>query len=110
MFYADHDLKLDDALAQAEQEAVTRQDVHTHDTLAWVFYKMGRYDEAWQHAQQATRLGSKDPLILFHAGMIASKVNQPERAKALLTQALTQNPHFHVLYADVAQQTLKTLN
>ena len=109
MFYADHNIKLDQALEQAEAEAVTRKDIHTNDTLSWVFYNMGRYDEAWQHSLEATKLGTKDPLILFHAGMIAARVGQPEKAKALLTETLNRNPHFNVHYADIAAQALKDL-
>jgi tetratricopeptide (TPR) repeat protein len=110
LFYADHDIKLDEALALAHKEFEVRHDVYTWDALAWALYKNGKYQEASDAMDHALRPGAKDALLLFHSGMIASRLGQPSAAKERLQMALSINPHFHVLYADVARQQLKTLN
>ncbi len=43
-FYADHDRKLPEALAMAEAEYKATPNVFAADTLAWCYYKNGRYD------------------------------------------------------------------
>jgi tetratricopeptide (TPR) repeat protein len=109
LFYADHDLKLDEALALAHKEFEVRHDIYTWDALAWALYKSGKYQEASEAIENALRPGTRDALLLFHAGMIASRMGQAMRAKDTLQEALSINPQFHVIYADVARQQLKTL-
>src|SRR6202044_675657 len=46
LFYADHDMKLAEALALAHKEFEVRHDIYTWDALAWAFYKNGKYQEA----------------------------------------------------------------
>ncbi|HEX9385979.1 MAG TPA: tetratricopeptide repeat protein [Anaerolineales bacterium] len=55
------------------------------------------------------KLGTKDALKLFHAGLIALKLGDDTQARKYLEQALTINPHFSILYADQARRTLQTL-
>jgi hypothetical protein len=38
-FYADHDMKLEDALALARSESEIRHDIYGYDILAWALYK-----------------------------------------------------------------------
>jgi tetratricopeptide (TPR) repeat protein len=109
LFYADHDIKLGEALALAHKEFEVRHDVYTWDALAWALYKNGKYQEANDAMENALRPGTRDALLLFHAGMIAGRMGQPAQAKERLEQALAINPHFHVIYADIARQQLKTL-
>jgi Tfp pilus assembly protein PilF len=42
--------------------------------------------------------------------MILGRVGQSSQAKERLQTALSINPHFHVIYSEVAQQQLKTLD
>jgi tetratricopeptide (TPR) repeat protein len=110
LFYADHDIKLDEALALAHKEFEVRHDIYTWDALAWALYKNGKYQDASDAIDNALRPGVKDALLLFHAGMIASRSGQTAQAKERLQAALRINPHFHVIYSGVAQQQLKTLD
>jgi tetratricopeptide (TPR) repeat protein len=41
MFWADHDTRLDEALAVARSECEARRDIYTADLLAWCLYKKG---------------------------------------------------------------------
>jgi tetratricopeptide (TPR) repeat protein len=109
LFYADHDIKLDEALALAHKEFEVRHDIYTWDALAWVLYKNGKYQEASDAIDHALRPGTRDALLFFHAGLIAGRLGQTDQAKDRLQTALSINPHFHVIYADVARQQLKTL-
>ncbi len=109
LFYADHDIKLDESLVLARKEFEVRHDIYTWDALAWALYKNGNYQEASDAMENALRPGTRDALLLFHAGMIAGKMGQTELAKQRLLMALRINPQFHVIYAGVAAQRLKEL-
>jgi tetratricopeptide (TPR) repeat protein len=109
LFYADHDIKLDEALALAHKEFEVRHDIYTWDALAWALYKNGKYQEASDAMEHASRPGTRDALLLFHAGMIASGLGQTSQARERLQAALSINPGFHVIYAGVARQQLKAL-
>jgi tetratricopeptide (TPR) repeat protein len=110
LFYADHDIKLDEALTLAHKEFEVRHDIYTWDALAWALYKNGKYQEASDAMDHAFRPGARDALLFFHAGMILSRLGQSSQAKERLQTALSINPQFHVIYADVARQKLKTLD
>ncbi len=110
LFYADHDIKLEECVALAKKELEARQDIYTWDVRAWALYKNGRYQDAEAAARQALRMGTKDSLLLFHAGMIYKHLGDSPRAKDYLQRALALNPHFHVIYAEVAEQTLRGLS
>jgi tetratricopeptide (TPR) repeat protein len=109
LFYADHDLKLAEALDLAQKELEVRHDVYTWDVLAWALYKNSRLTEAAQASEKAMRFGTRDSLLLFHAGMIAERMGQPEQARNELKTALQINPHFHLIYANAAHQRLEAL-
>lgn len=106
MFWADHDTKLDDALAVARSERVARKDIYTADLLAWCLYKKGRYAEAKAATDEALLLGTRDPKLLFHAGMIADALGDRAGGAKYLRQALAINPSFDVLQAEEAKRVL----
>jgi len=109
LFYADHNMKLPEALDLAQKEFEVRHDVYTYDALAWALYKNGGYAEAAEASEKARRFGTRDPLLLFHAGMIAKRMGQAENARGQLQEALQINPHFHLTYAATAQQQLNAM-
>lgn len=109
LFYADHNLKLSAALDLARRELEVRRDIYTYDVLAWSLYKNGKNPEAVEAISKALAQGTKDAQILFHAGMIYEKSGDAVKAKSYLRQALETNPHFHILYSDLAKETLARL-
>jgi tetratricopeptide (TPR) repeat protein len=109
IFYADHDVKLTEALDLAQKELEVRKDVYTWDALAWALYKNGKLTEAAQASEKALQFGSRDSLLLFHAGMIAEGQGKRGQARSELKEALQINPHFHLIYASAAQQKLADL-
>lgn len=106
LFWADHDVRLDDALAAAEREREMRNDVYTCDILAWCLYKKGRYDEAKTAIAEAMRLGTRDPRILYHAGMIENKIGDRQNALKNLKMSLQINPTFDLLQAAAAREAI----
>ncbi len=110
LFYADHDRKLPEAIDLAQKELEVRHDIYTWDALAWALYKNGKLTEAADASDKALKFGTRDPLLLFHSGMIAAGLGHREQARSELQQALNINPHFHLTYADAAQQRLAALD
>ena len=108
-FYADHETKLDAALALARAEYEVRRDVYGHDVLAWALYKSGRWQESLAPMEEALKLGTRDAKLFFHAGMIHRAAGNTVRAREYLARALATNPHFHVLHAAVAARALDEL-
>ena len=109
LFWADHDMRLDEALAAAERERSIRNDVYTCDVLAWCLYKKGRYDEAKSAMSEAMRLKTSDSRLFYHAGMIALATNDTQKGAEYLKQALDINPQFDILQADAAREKLNAL-
>ncbi len=109
LFYADHDLKLPQALALAQQELAVRRDIFGYDALAWALYRNGRLAEARQAMEQALALGTQHASLFYHAGMVYYALGEREQARVYLERALELNPHFSFLLADSARLTLKEL-
>ena len=108
-FYLDHDRHLPEALREAEAVYPIRKTVFVADTLAWGYYKNGRYPDARKMIRQALRVKTPDAHILFHAGMIAAKVRDRPGAQRYLYRALSLNSRFHPLFAELAAETLKQM-
>jgi tetratricopeptide (TPR) repeat protein len=106
LFYADHDLKLQESLALAQMELEVRRDIYTWDVLAWSLFKNDRLQQAAEAISHALEQGTKDPQLFFHAGMIYKSLGDSAKATSYLKRALDINPHFHVLYSDAASEAL----
>ena len=109
VYYTEHGIHLPEALEIAQREVAVRDDIYAEDTLAWAAAANGYWQEAQQAVQRATRYGTEDALLQFHAGMIALHGGKQEEAIKRLTQAVSLNPHFHPKYADEAHQVLAKL-
>jgi tetratricopeptide (TPR) repeat protein len=108
-FYADRDRHLPEALRMAEEEYKTRKNVFVADTLAWCYYKNGRYDEAKETIEKALAQKTPEAGIAFHAGMIYAKLGRRALAQQYLYAAQSRNPNFSPTDAPVCAETLKAL-
>lgn len=115
---ADLDLALIDAdvsrpsaddIARARAAREQRPGVVGDDVLGWVLTRAERCDEGLRLARRSLRLGTRDALMLFHAGMAARCAGQPEEATRRLRAALELNPQFSVRWAPVARRALQEL-
>ena len=110
LFWADHDMRLDEALEIMRRERGARGDIFTADALAWCLYKRGQLTEARESIEQAMRLGTRDARIFYHAGMIYDALGDRGRAVRYLKLALDTDFSFDVLQAHVARRKLDGLN
>ena len=93
LFEADHGDKAM-ALTLAKAAYAERRTVRTADALAWATYKEGAIARALKLVREATRLGSRDPVILYHAGMIEAVAGLRAAAIRDLRLALRLDPGF----------------
>lgn len=111
LYTADHGRAEDlpTALEHARAGVAARPSIISWDVLAWTLYRSGELDEAAEASAQALRLGTRNALMHFHAGMIAAARGENEQAISHLKTALEINPYFSVRYAPEARATLERL-
>ena len=76
LFYADHDLKADEAYALAAREYEARRDIYGADAVAWTALKAGKLTEAQAAIKEALKLGTRDAKLFYHAGLIARAASE----------------------------------
>lgn len=108
-FYADHDMKLPEALKMAEEEYATRKNVYQADTLAWCYFKNGHLEEARKMIKIALSHNTPDSLFYYHKGMIEARAGNREAAQLALYTAASLNPNFDVMQTPIATKTLAEL-
>ncbi|MGI9106998.1 MAG: tetratricopeptide repeat protein [Pyrinomonadaceae bacterium] len=106
LFYADHDLKAEEAYALAAKEYEARRDIYGADALAWTALKAGKLDAAQAAIKEALRLQTADARLLYHAGMIARAAGDKNGARDYLKRALALSPQFDPLQAKIAREAL----
>lgn len=109
LFDADRGRNLSAAVARAQEGFARQPSVTAADVLSWTLYQSGQYDAAGEASKQALRLGTRDALMLFHAGMIEARLGETAAAVHHLESALHLNPYFSVHYAEQARDTLREL-
>ncbi len=106
LFYANHNLNLEKSLVMAQKELENRKDIYAYDTYAWALYKNKRYSQAAEIMKGAIRLGTRDAMLYYHAGMIYQALGEDKEAEQMLSQALAINPHFDLMQAPIARRAL----
>lgn len=109
LFLLDAGRRVPEILAAAERDLGTRRDVYGHDLLAWALHRSGRHSEARAAMAPALSRGTRDPLLLFHAGMIENALGNHDRARTLLDEALDIDGAFHPVHARTARSTRSCL-
>ena len=106
LFNADHGDRPQLALEQARAAYGQRPGIYGADVLAWALYKNGEFAEAQRAIEEALRLGTRDALLYYHAGIIYAALGDAAQAEMLLAQALAINPYFNTLQAPIAGEKL----
>ena len=83
--------------------------VRSADALGWALTRAGHPREGLAFAHRALRLGSRDPLFLFHAGLAARGAGQRAEARRLLAASIRLNPRFSPLWGPAARRALRGL-
>lgn len=59
-----------EALDLARAAFARGRSVHAHDALGWALHRTGDHRAALRHARAATRLGTAEPVIWLHRGLV----------------------------------------
>jgi tetratricopeptide (TPR) repeat protein len=106
LFLADHGRDTALAVSLAANELQTRKDVYGYDTYAWALHADGQNAAALMHMTEALRLGTTDPKLLLHAGLIELANGMTAQGRAHLEQALALHPSVSPLVIDAARTAL----
>lgn len=106
LFFAVKNRDLDEALTLAKSEMEQRPGVYTRDAYAWALYRKGQLPEARAQIDEATRLGTKDAQLLYHAGAIRIAMGERPAGEKLVRRALALNPRFDPTGAPEAEALL----
>jgi len=90
--YAEKGINLEDAHSLINRALDLKPDSgYIIDSLGWVFYKLGKYDEALKNLLRASEIVKDDPVILEHVGDVYNSVGQKENAKKYWEKAIELN-------------------
>lgn len=91
--YVEMGENLDEALNMIERAVAERPDSgHITDSLGWVLYRLGRYQEAVSHMERATELLPVDPIVNDHLGDVYWAVGRRLEAEFQWKRALSFDP------------------
>ncbi|EAT12852.1 tetratricopeptide repeat protein [Bermanella marisrubri] len=102
---ADRTSRLQEALTYIEKALqLAPKDPAIIDSLGWVYFRMGRYQEALELLQQAYEL-YPDPEVAAHLGEVLWTMNKTDEAKRIWQQGLQKQPTNKII-----RDTLKRLD
>jgi Flp pilus assembly protein TadD len=91
--FVDRGEKLDEALAMIQRAVAGQPDSgYILDSLAWAYYRLGRYDEALVPMEQASLLEPVDPVVTDHLGDVYWAVGRTREAEFQWHRALSFEP------------------
>jgi tetratricopeptide (TPR) repeat protein len=109
LFLLDRGRDIPAVLSRAQAEMRTRHDVYGWDLLAWALHRSGREAEAREAMVRALAMGTRDPMLYFHAGAIDAALGRRKSARRHLQMALAINPRWHPFQPDEAKEILRRL-
>lgn len=100
-----------EALALATRELAERQDVHTHDVLAWALFASGDVSGARRHMRIALSHDTPEARFFYHAARIAAASGELVEAREFLARAKSLElallpSERHALEAEIARITV----
>ena len=91
-FELDHGGANEAVLQRTRDSLTARPDSSGHDTVAWVLYRLGRFDAAADAIVAARALGADDARLRFHDGAIQLARGDAAAGERLLRSALDLGP------------------
>ena len=80
--------------------------IDANETMAWCYYKKENSAKALEHIKEALKTGSKNPVLLCHAGLIYVKAGEKMMGRTILQEALKNYP---VMSPSLKAEAAKTL-
>ena len=91
--WVDRGVHLDEALGMIQRAVAASPDTgYIVDSLAWAYYRLGRYQDAVAPQEKASRLMPVDPIVTDHLGDIYWQVGRKREAMFQWRRALSFNP------------------
>lgn len=106
VFEAEHGVPVEAVRYARRAHAARPQSILAQDAYAWALHAAGRDAEALPLARQAARLGTKDPALLYHLGVVELAAGSRDAGERALRTALALNPAFSPLHAGRARELL----
>jgi len=99
--------QLERALGMAK-EAVRQQPENSSylDTIGWVYFKLGNYEEAERFILKAVEHGDSNPVVLEHMGDVYSKLGKKDKALEYWQKALERDETNESLRAKIMRGSL----
>jgi tetratricopeptide (TPR) repeat protein len=89
---AERGLQLERALRMASQAIAAEPDNASYlDTVGWIYFKLGKYEEAQRYIAKAIAAGEASATVYEHMGDICFKLGQKENAERYWKQALDRD-------------------
>ena len=90
---ADRNVQLDEALKLIRRALVLDPWNGAYlDSLGWVYFRMGRFQDARDPLERAAREYPRDPTVLDHLGDLYQSLGEPEAALSAWQRALDSGP------------------
>lgn len=90
--YSERDKELERALEMAKIAVAKEPNNGAYlDTMGWIYFKMGNYEEAKKWIEKAVQAGRESPAVLEHLGDVYSKLGDREKAMHYYEKALRIN-------------------
>lgn len=87
--YAELEQNLEEAYGLAKRAlALKPEDAYIQDTVGWIYFKLGRYQDAARVLEAALSLKSDESVIAEHLGDTYYKLKLPQKAKLMYQRAL----------------------
>jgi len=94
---ADRTQRYQEALSYIKRAfALEPNDAAVMDSMGWVQYRLGNYNDAIEHLQKANAM-EEDPEIAAHFGEVLWVIGDKEKAKKIWTDSLKKNPDHPIL-------------
>lgn len=89
----ERDMNLDKALELVTDALVKNPENGAYlDTIGWIYYKMGRYEDAVEFIHKAIEQRENSPVVLEHLGDVYFKLDELAKAKLYWKLSLEQDP------------------
>lgn len=90
---AERGIQLERSLSMAEVAVKAEPENPSYlDTLGWIYFRLGRYDEAERLILRAINAGEASAVVLEHMGDVSIKLGKTAQARDYWQQALAKDP------------------